>query len=79
MKTDMASTLTNALSGLQVGISNAAAAAGEVQRLTTGSQEVQDAIQPLLKLQESKNEVAVASKIVQTDKDTLGSLIDVKV
>jgi len=79
MKTDMASTLTNALSGLQVGISNAAAAAGEVQRLTTGSQEVQDAVQPLLKLQESKNEVAVASKVVQTDKDTLGSLIDVKV
>jgi len=79
MKTDMASTLTNALSGLQVGISNAAAAAGEVQRLTTGSQEVQDAVQPLLKLQDSKNEVAVASKVVQTDKDTLGSLIDVKV
>jgi len=79
MKTDMASTLTNALSGLQVGISNAAAAAGEVQRLTTGSQEVQDAVRPLLKLQDSKNEVAVASKVVQADNDTLGSLIDVKV
>lgn len=79
MKTDMASTLTNALSGLQVGISNAAAAAGEVQRLTTGSQEVQDTVRPLLKLQESENDVAVASKIVQTDNDTLGSLIDVKV
>jgi len=79
MKTDMASTLTNALSGLQVGISNAAAAAGEVQRLTSGSQDVQDAVRPLLQLQESKNEVGVASKVVQTDKDTLGSLIDVKV
>lgn len=74
---DLSSTLTAALSGLQVGISNAAAAAGEVAKLTTGSKEVQDTVRPLLKLQQAENDVSVVSKVIETENNTLGSLIDV--
>lgn len=77
MRTDMDKTLTSALSGLQVGVNNAAAAAGEVGRLTTGSKEVQDAVRPLLKLQQAENQVAVSSQVIKADNETLGSLIDV--
>lgn len=76
MKTDMTSTLTSALSGLQVGINHARAASGEVAKLTTGSQSVQDTVRPLLELQKSEKEVATASKIVKAENDTLGRFVD---
>ena len=77
MRTDMEKSLTTALSGLQAGVNKAAMAAGEVGKLTTGSKEVQDAVRPLLKLQEAENQVAVASQVIKADNETLGSLIDV--
>lgn len=76
MKTDLTSTLTAALSGLQVGINNARSAAGEVEKLTTGSKSVQDTVRPLLQLQQAEQEVSVASKIVQVENDTLGRFVD---
>ncbi len=76
MKTDLTTTLTSALSGLQVGISNAQAAAGEVAKLTTGSETVQDTVRPLLNLQEAEREVAINSKVVKTEGETLGRFID---
>ena len=79
MKTDIQSTLTNALSGLQVGMSRARSAAGEVAKLTTGSDAVRDTVRPLLELQKSENEVAVATKVIQVENDTLGRFIDEKV
>jgi hypothetical protein len=79
MKTDMTSTLTAALSGLQVGVNKARAAAGEVARLTTGSDSVRDAVGPLLKLHEAEQEVAASSKIIEVENDTLGRFVDEKV
>lgn len=76
MKTDMVSTLTSALSGLQVGVNKAREAAGEVARLSTGSKSVQNAVNPLLKLQQGEQEVATASKVIKTENDTLGRFID---
>lgn len=76
MKTDMTSTLTSALAGLQVGVNKARAAAGEVAKLTTGSKNVQDAIRPLLKLQEAEQQVAVTSKVIGVENDTLGRFVD---
>ena len=79
MKMDMASTLTAALSGLQVGIKNARDAAGEVAKYTTGSKAVQDTVRPLLKLHESESQVAATSKVIQVENDTLGRFVDEKV
>ncbi|MCK5386656.1 MAG: hypothetical protein KAJ39_05695 [Gammaproteobacteria bacterium] len=76
MKTDMTSTLTSALSGLQVGVNKARAAAGEVAKLTTGSKSVQDAVRPLLSLQEAEQQVAVTSKVIDVENDTLGRFVD---
>ena len=76
MKTDMTSTLTSALSGLQVGVNKARAAAGEVAKLTTGSESVQNAVRPLLKLQEAEQQVAVTSNVIGVENDTLGRFID---
>lgn len=76
MKTDMASTLSSALSGLQSGVDKARQAAGEVAKLTVGSKSVQDTVSPLLKLQQSEQEVAVASKVIQVENETLGRFID---
>ncbi len=76
MKTDMTTTLTTALSGLQVGVNNAQKAAGEVAKLTTGSDSVQSAVQPLLNLQQAEQEVAVTSKVVKAENDTLGRFVD---
>lgn len=76
MKMDMASTLTSALSGLQVGVNKARAAAGEVARLTTGSESVKDTVRPLLKLQEAEQQVAVTSKVIGVENDTLGRFVD---
>lgn len=76
MRMDMTSTLTSALSGLQVGVSNARVAAGEVAKLTTGSQSVQDALRPLLKLQEAEQQVAVTTKVIGVENDTLGRFVD---
>lgn len=76
MKTDMLSTLTSALSGLQVGVNNAQAAAGEVAKLTTGSKSVQDAVRPLLNLQQAAQQVATTSKVIDVESDTLGRFID---
>ena len=76
MKTDMTSTLTSALSGLQVGVNKARAAAGEVAKLTTGSKSVQDAVRPLLSLQEAEQQVAVTSKVIGVENDTLGRFVD---
>lgn len=76
MKTDLTSTLTSALSGLQVGISKAQNAAGEVAKLTTGSETVQDTVRPLLNLQEAERDVATNSKVVKTEGETLGRFVD---
>ena len=72
----MVSTLTSALSGLQVGVNNAQKAAGEVAKLTTGSKGVQDAVGPLLKLQEAGQQVATSSKTIEVENDTLGRFVD---
>ena len=72
----MVSTLTTALSGLQVGVNNTRKAAGEVAKLTTGSKSVQDAVGPLLKLQEAKQQVATSAKVINVENDTLGRFID---
>lgn len=76
MKMDMTSTLTAALSGLQVGVNHARSAAGEVAKLTTGSKAVQDTVRPLLQLQQADQEVTVATKVIQTESDTLGRFVD---
>jgi len=76
MKTDMTSTLTSALSGLQVGVNKARAAASEVAKLTTGSESVQNAVRPLLNLQEAEQQVAVTSNVIGVENDTLGRFID---
>ena len=78
MKTDMVSTLTSALSGLQVGVSNAHKAAGEVAKFTTGSKSVQEAVGPLLKLQEAEQQVASSAKVINVENDTLGRFVDEK-
>ena len=76
MRTDMTSTLSAALAGLQVGVNKARSAAGEVAKLTIGSESVQDAVRPLLKLQESEQEIAVTSKVIAVENDTLGRFVD---
>ena len=76
MKTDMTSTLTAALSGLQVGVKDARNAAGEIAKLTTGSKSVQDAVKPLLSLQQAEQDVAIASKVVKAEDDNLGRFVD---
>lgn len=76
MKTDMTSTLTAALSGLQVGVNNARTAADEVAKLTVGSKAVQDTVRPLLNLQQAEQQVATTSKVIEVENDTLGRLID---
>lgn len=73
---DMTATLTSALEGLQVGVNKARVAAGEVAKLTTGSESVQDAVRPLLNLQESAQQVAVTSKVIDVENDTLGRFVD---
>ncbi len=76
MKTDMTTTLTSALSGLQVGVNKARKAAGEVAKLTTGSDSVKDAVAPLLKLQEAETQVSATTDVVQVENDTLGRFVD---
>jgi len=76
MKTDLQSTLTSALSGLQVGVKRAESAASEVAKLTTGSDSVRDTVKPLLELQQSEQQVATSSKVVQVENDTLGRFVD---
>lgn len=79
MKTDMTSVLTNALSGLQVGVNQARSASDEVAKLTTGSKNVQDAVRPLLALNQAERDVAVASKVISVENDTLGRFVDERV
>ena len=76
MKTDITSSLTAALSGLQVGVNRARAASGEIAKLTTESDAVKDTVRPLLSLQQAETEVATSSKIVQAENDTLGRFVD---
>ena len=76
MNTDMTTTLTSALSGLQVGVDKARSAAGEVAKLTTGSDSVRDAVAPLLKLQEAETQVSATTDVVQVENDTLGRFVD---
>ena len=76
MNTDMTTSLTAALTGLQVGVNKARNAAGEVAKLTTGSDSVKDAVAPLLKLQEAETQVAATTDVVQVENDTLGRFID---
>lgn len=76
MKTDITSTLTSALSGLQVGVNNARTAADEVAKLTVGSKSVQDTVRPLLNLQQAEQQVATTSKVIDVENDTLGRFID---
>lgn len=79
MKTDMQTTLTSALSGLQVGINQAQKAASNVAKLTVGSDSVQDTVRPLLSLQQAEQQTAVSSKVVGVEDDTLGRFVDEKV
>ena len=72
----MTSTLTAALSGLQVGVKDARSAAGEIAKLTTGSKNVQDAVKPLLSLQQAEQDVAIASKVVKAEDENLGRFVD---
>ena len=76
MKMDMTATLTSALEGLQVGVNKARQASGEVAKLTTESKSVQDAVRPLLNLQEAEQQVAVTSKVIDVENDTLGRFVD---
>lgn len=76
MSSDITSTLTSALSGLQVGIKRAEVAAGEVAKLTTGSDSVRDTVRPLLALQKAEQSVATSSKVIQTENETLGRFVD---
>lgn len=76
MKTDVTSSLTAALSGLQVGVNRARAASGEIAKLTTESDSVRDMVRPLLALQQAEQEVAVSTQIVKTDNETLGRFVD---
>ena len=76
MKTDMPSMLTNALSGVQVGVDKARTASNEIAKLTTGSKGVQDTVRPLLALGEAERDVAVASKVASVENDTLGRFVD---
>ena len=76
MNTDMTTSLTSALTGLQVGINKARNAAGEVAKLTTGSDGVKDAVDPLLKLQEAETQVSATTDVIQVENDTLGRFVD---
>ena len=76
MKTDMTSTLTSALSGLQVGVNSARAAANEVAKLTIDSKSVQDTVRPLLNLQQAGQQVATTSKVIDVENDILGRFVD---
>lgn len=76
MKTDITSTLTSALSGLQVGMNRARAASSEVARLTVGSDSVRDTVRPLLALHQAEQEVAVSTQIVKAEDESLGRFID---
>lgn len=76
MKTDLSSSLTAALSGLQVGIKNARSAANEVAKLTSKSESVQNTVKPLLELQQAEQTAAVSGKVIKTETDTLGKFID---
>lgn len=76
MKTDITSTLTAALSGLQVGMNRARAASSEVARLTTQSDSVRDTVRPLLALNQSEQEVALSTQIVKAEDESLGRFVD---
>lgn len=76
MKTDLQSSLTSALSGLQVGVNQARRASGEVAKLTTGSDSVQDTVRPLLKMQEAEQQVAASTQVVKAEDETLGRFVD---
>lgn len=76
MKTDITSTLTSALSGLQVGVNRARAASGEIARLTTESDSVRDTVRPLLALNQAEQEVAVSTQIVKAEDEFLGRFVD---
>ena len=76
MRTGLDQTLSSALSGLQVGVDRARSAAGEVARLTTGSETVRDTVKPLLELQKSEQEVSVATKIIKAQDENLGRFVD---
>ena len=78
MKTDMNTTLTSALSGLQVGVNKARSAAGEVAKLTTGSDGVKEAVSPLLKINEAETQVAASTDVVQVENESLGRFVDEK-
>lgn len=76
MKTDITSTLTSALSGLQVGVNRARAAAGDIARLTTESDSVRDTVRPLLALNQAEQEATVSTQIVKAEDESLGRFID---
>ena len=76
MKSDLSTSLTAALSGLQVGINRARAASGEVANLTTESDTVRDTVRPLLAMQQAEQEVAVSTKVIKADDETLGRFVD---
>ncbi len=76
MKPNLETTLSSAMAGLQTGINQAKKASGEVAKLTTGSDEVQDTVRPLLKLQEAEQQVAASTQVVKADNETLGRFVD---
>ena len=76
MKTDITSSLTAALSGLQVGVSRARAASGEVAKLTTESETVRDTVRPLLAIQQTEQETAASTQVVKAEDESLGRFVD---
>ena len=76
MKTDLQTSLTSALSGLQVGVNRARKASGEVAKLTTQSDTVKDTVRPLLAMQEAGNQVEISTKVVKAEDEALGRFVD---
>ena len=76
MKTDLQTSLTSALSGLQVGVNRARAASGEVAKLTTQSDTVKDTVRPLLAMQEAEQQVEISTKVVKAEDEALGRFVD---
>jgi hypothetical protein len=76
MEFDTKNTLTSALDGLQVGMTRARNAASDINKLTTGSNDVRDAVKPLLDLHKAETEVALNAKVIKAQDESLGRFVD---
>lgn len=70
--------MNHAFYGLQQGLDKAARAADDVAHSTMDGREVQDTVEPLMRLNEARREVAVNTEVVKASDEMLGSIIDVK-